>query len=550
VWLRFRRPVWFFLVLLAERRNQALAVGWRGEQTIVTYEGRLSSDGKGCSFSLSNIKSVSKLYKDLSNKNLPPSSMDDGGGHQENHDKNYREKRTPVEHLATSKVGKQVENHEYLVESKNVECKQIVPRIVDPVTCDSIEVLLEKIGFWWTASRGNKIETWKGYSRLLRRMANHNIFPVNLFDPNPDQINAYLDFLRQQYAKERTPDNPRYGKCARINNIKAIRAVMQSYGRLSETLDWNLPRVKRPDPKPKKIPPPNIVYKFMHGNFSKDRYENALYQYMYTLGFMIGPRPSSEMPLWKVDDFDEGCGFFTFWQPKVERYREVELETELWNNLRRKSLKNWIDHWRPKVQNSKSGDYLFLQPSGKPFTKHYFRKQMNHYGKPIWEPYSPYSMRHFCATARLIGYKVRTGVYATKEVCDYMDHSSIAVTEGYVRTAKKWYRREPYDWIQALLKFHKNMERQKGKKSIKGRFTSVSSGTNGSNKVRICRGLHPFSPVVLIDKIQFLALFDQNSSTFLFLFFFIFGGVIKRISSIICNWQSGVEERSEGMDMT
>ena len=31
-------------------------------------------------------------------------------------------------------------------------------------------------------------------------------------------------------------------------------------------------------------------------------------------------------------------------------------------------MKNWIDTWRPKVENQYSGDALYLQHDGKPFT--------------------------------------------------------------------------------------------------------------------------------------------------------------------------------------
>ena len=40
-------------------------------------------------------------------------------------------------------------------------------------------------------------------------------------------------------------------------------------------------------------------------------------------------------------------------------------------------MKNWIYHWRPKVENQYSGDALYLQPSGKPFTVRFLGKKLS-----------------------------------------------------------------------------------------------------------------------------------------------------------------------------
>ena len=49
-----------------------------------------------------------------------------------------------------------------------------------------------------------------------------------------------------------------------------------------------------------------------------------------------------------------------------------------------------------------------------------------------------------------------------------IQHSDTSISNEYVRQAKKWYKRISFDWINALLKFHKKtykkyfLEQQKG----------------------------------------------------------------------------------------
>jgi site-specific recombinase XerD len=122
-------------------------------------------------------------------------------------------------------------------------------------------------------------------------------------------------------------------------------------------------------------------------------------------------------------------------------------------NPRRKSMKNWIEHWRPKVENQYSKDYLYLQPNGKPFTRAYLRKFLCQHVKQVWNYYHPYVMRHWCAVARLIKSKIETKKWDIWDVKEWLGHDKVT-TEGYVMYAKRYYRNASYDWIKAILKFH------------------------------------------------------------------------------------------------
>ena len=131
----------------------------------------------------------------------------------------------------------------------------------------------------------------------------------------------------------------------------------------------------------------------------------------------------------------------------------------------RKSFKNWIDKWRPKVENQYSGDSLFLQPNGKPFTTDYLRQKLSVKGKLVWTHYHPYVSRYWCAIARLIKSKVETGNFAIYEVRDWLGHDELKTTEGYVRFANQYYRKEPFDWIKAVLKSKKQIEKLFGEEN-------------------------------------------------------------------------------------
>lgn len=224
----------------------------------------------------------------------------------------------------------------------------------------------------------------------------------------------------------------------------------------------------------------------MHNKYSKDKYTNALYQYILMHGFLIGWRPS-ELVIQKVSDINIDEGYMIITETKKHnQLRQIFPEQHILLNHRRKSFKNWIEHWRPKVANQYSKDYLYLQLNGRPFTVNYLRKKLTPLVKEVWKPYSLYTMRHWCATARLIKSKVDTDNWDIWEVKDWMGHDKLDTTENYVKYAKKYYRNAPFDWIKSVLKHHKIVE-ENGQKSITGETTFVSSGNNRSDEVRTRR---------------------------------------------------------------
>lgn len=139
-------------------------------------------------------------------------------------------------------------------------------------------------------------------------------------------------------------------------------------------------------------PFPDVVNKFFYYEYSKDTYENTLYQYLFFHSFMIGWRVPSEIIEMTVDDViidSSGRGCITITETKKHRQKRTILpEKSILSSRVHKSFKNWIDKWRPKVENQYSGNALYLQPSGKPFEINHFRGKLSRFGKKIWQPIS------------------------------------------------------------------------------------------------------------------------------------------------------------------
>ena len=64
------------------------------------------------------------------------------------------------------------------------------------------------------------------------------------------------------------------------------KALAKAYGITTET--WNYVPPEKGKSKHKIIPLPNDVYFIIHYTCSKNSYENALYQYLFYHGFLIG----------------------------------------------------------------------------------------------------------------------------------------------------------------------------------------------------------------------------------------------------------------------
>jgi len=290
-----------------------------------------------------------------------------------------------------------------------------------------------------------KHTTIEKYLRYVRFMQHHKIsIDFNNID--------YTQFIRHMDYRERvenaTPDALRH-------EWKVMKMILKAYN----IDNWSYRPPPGPKPAVRILPFPETVNKFFNYRYSKDLYKTRLYQYLFFFGFLVGVRPPSEIVELKVSDVyfeDNGRSYLIVTEPKKYKSRRVVIpEKQILINPNSKSLKNYIDIWRAKVENQNSGDALFLRPDGKPFTTECLRGNLSKYGKKVWPHFRPYDMRHWCAVARLIKNKVETKYFDVYQVKNWLGHDKMGTTEDYIKYAEQYYREYPVDWISKAMRNRK-----------------------------------------------------------------------------------------------
>ena len=424
---------------------------------------------------------VTKVYKNKVDNLLPQNNEVEGDKEEW---KSKKEVGLNIDHYP-KKDGKDmvIRNH---CETRFPEVENFVShKLVDPTKYNDQEELFNAIKTWWIRTYKKKETTIKRRLDYARKMSEHPIYPINWITFNPVQIINYLE-QRQfvDYGNER-------GFHQIKNEWKTVNTFAKAYGLNIENWGYYPPEV--PKAKVKIIPLPNQVHTLMHTKYSKNLYENALVQYTLTHGFIIGWRPST-IVIQKMSNVYIDDGYLIVNETKKNRERQIFPEKDILINKRRKSFNNWIECWRPIVANEYSGDYLYLQPNGRPFTVAYLRKYLAERVKPVWQYFHPYIMRHWCAIARLIKCKIESNVWDKAEVQDWLGHDKVSTTEEYIGFAKKYYLNNKYDWIRAVLKYHSKDEKKiqdNGLNSITEQKTFVSTGNKRRMKVCSRRDSNP-----------------------------------------------------------
>jgi site-specific recombinase XerD len=102
-----------------------------------------------------------------------------------------------------------------------------------------------------------------------------------------------------------------------------------------------------------------------------------------------------ELKLSDVSFDERQRGYVIVTETKKHRSKRAIIpEKAILSSHVHKSLKNYVEHWRPKVANELSGDTLFLQLSGKPFKVRHLGQELSIRGKQVWPHFQPYDMRH------------------------------------------------------------------------------------------------------------------------------------------------------------
>jgi site-specific recombinase XerD len=320
-------------------------------------------------------------------------------------------------------------------------------QLENPIKLKPNEATFEKVAF--------HAERWQRLSkssidhrlRCARRMSKHLVYPIKFNNPSYKQFIAYMDY------RERIERASGY---ALMNDLRAMQMFLRAFDIDQRTWFYKLPVMPRH--KKRKVPFPETVHELFNHKYSNDPYENALYQYMMFHNFFIGWRVPSEPCEMTVKDIDidsKGRGSIIITETKKRYSKRIIIpEKYVLSAPTYKSFKNWIDNWRPKVENQYSGDALYLQPNGKPFTVRYLGKKLSENGKKVWPHYQPYVSRHWCAIALLIRTKIETKTWDTRRVQKYLGHEKPSTTDTYIEFAEEYYRQLPKDWFLHALRKH------------------------------------------------------------------------------------------------
>ena len=311
--------------------------------------------------------------------------------------------------------------------------------------------------------------------RYLRYMASFEPkeYAVDILDPNRQNFFHHMDYREQMQGA---------GWGALKHQWQAMIMALRAFG--IDYKSWHYRPPHRPRYQVIPIPLPKQLHKMIHLKYNDNEYTNALIKTLLLHNYYIGWRVPSEPTLIKIDDVDLENKILKITSPKLyNATRQIDID-EIATRHTTFSFKNYIDIWRPKVENQYSNDFLYLKPDGKPFTIENLRMFLNRKAsktiKTIFPEYYNYTSRHFSAIAHLIRTKIQTDAFDVYEVKEHMGHTKIETTIGYLQHAKFYYDKYPFDWLCRVLKWHNVMPKEN---SIKHKNTLVTSGKKRSGTV-------------------------------------------------------------------
>jgi len=323
----------------------------------------------------------------------------------------------------------------------HVEKKATINRLETPIFLNQQTTNFQEIMLYAKIRLRLADRTIQGHMKNLRAMETH-ICPVDLREPSPENFIQHMDY-REQIDHATT-------------QLKHERAAFYMYLRCLG-ID-NTPFYYKPpsiESREAPIAYPNQVHAMIHQQYSNDRYIDALVRYIICHNHVIGWRPPSEPSVVKVSDVDLAHQTLTVTMPKLKNKRHMIDIGEIANQHDLPSLRNWIDHWRNKVENQYSQDFLYLTPAGKPFTSEGLRRFLYVHARAkirtVFPEYYNYTSRHWCAIARLIRTKLESKKFDEYEVMEYLGHTKTDTTMTYIKRAKFYFEQTGFDWISHVL---------------------------------------------------------------------------------------------------
>ncbi len=337
------------------------------------------------------------------------------------------------------------------------DSKLIISLHVDRTKYVTQEELYHAIKKWWVDIKQRSPKTIESRIRYARSMTNHAVYPVDWLKFELEQILNQLLYRQITEYKNiaELRGKPNY-EITQLNNLwKTIRTFSEAFGVDISYWGWNPPTPS--EPQVKIVPRPETVNRLIHHWYSSDRYENALIRTLLTVGFQTGVRPE-ELIILKVKDVHFHDGYILIHEQKKKfRERQVWIDDAVTRSRQQNSLRNWVNIWRPTRINEKSGDFLFIQKDGAPFpSEDALRMYLSPFCTAVWSDFKPKIMRDWNAIGRLIRTKIETKKWDVRTVKNALGHKYEKTTESYIKFAEDYFRKDPYDWLRSVLKFHRS----------------------------------------------------------------------------------------------
>lgn len=256
--------------------------------------------------------------------------------------------------------------------------------------------------------------------RYMTFLEEHEAAPVQLRPPDKD---SWLDHVQYRMDEE--------GQSGTTMNQyrKGLKSLLKFLGIrpwpcLNTAFDETPPHWTLPDDE--------TVRRFWMEKLHPYEYLGATYAHIFHFGFHMGVRPPSELVALSVDDVDfrERTVYVTQVKKGGEILPREDVDAFVLDAPNAKSLKNYLDHWRPIVDTGES-DAFFLNNHGQRFNVQSLGAHLSKLGKKIWPRFTPYTMRRWFATEFLIANDFN--VYATAQ---QLGDTVATVEEHYLDKAR------------------------------------------------------------------------------------------------------------------
>jgi len=308
----------------------------------------------------------------------------------------YQEWRNKFVNISQN-VERQTQNIGDMMEELRSRLEKIkrtdVPLFLDPKTASFIDVAIHAKVHQYLSN--STIEKHLRYARFMELHPQ----PVDFRNLTPESFIKHIIYRLEIENPPATPNALHHEKKAVLMFLKAFKQYTEDWKKYVRTP----PIITNEDNT--YVPFPKTVNKLYHAKYSKDKYENILLQTIVFMGFNFGMRPPSEICNLNLEDItinEDGTGYIRIHEDKkhgkhrlIYPYNKTVISSPVF-----KTPKNYIDNWRHKVANKKSGNALFLMPDGQRVTAWYLRDHIAPIGKKVCNEQSfiLYTMRHTFAT--------------------------------------------------------------------------------------------------------------------------------------------------------